>query len=212
MNRKSILNFIYKKTLCQNITTRFPWGWKSKELIEKQKIFLTENDEPFYHNFHSFESSDFLKHSKEAYNIIYKNYLDKTDFLDHRFTSPSLSIALNQLRETINEKEVENCPSDINTFNNYILSNKIEYKVTTCNFKLFGFTSKEEIKHNLFFGLSDPNFGDLRTQHPTKQILNVLYLSDKYYDILEWERDLLEFKPEWQVSNINNILPNNKFI
>ena len=92
---------------------------------------------------------------------------------------------------------------------NYILSNRIEYKPTTCNFKILGFTSKKEIKYNLFMGLANPDETELKSQHPTKQIINVLYLSDNFYDILEWERDLLEVNPEWQVSNINNILKKN---
>ena len=38
MNRKSILNLIYNKKLCDNLSsTRFPWGWKNKDLVEKQK-------------------------------------------------------------------------------------------------------------------------------------------------------------------------------
>lgn len=209
MSRKKILNFIYSRKLCENITTRFPWGWKSKDIIDKEKGILTETNEPFYHNYHSFESNDFLKYSKDAYNIIYKNYLDKVDFLDYKYTNPSLSIALNKLRNKIKNEDLNSCPRDINTIDNYILSNRIVYNVTTCNFKILGFTTKNEIKHNIFMGLASPDVNDLKSQYPTKQIINVLYLSEDFYDILEWERDLLELNPEWQVSNINNILPHN---
>ena len=211
MNRKCILNLIYKKQLCEkSCSTRFPWGWKSKDLIEKEKnIIIKSDNEPFYHNYHSFESNHFLEHSRSAYNIIYKNYLDKVDFLDRKFTTPSLSIALNKLRSKTDDKKLKQFPNDINTMENYMLSNKIEYKATTCNFKILGFTSKKEIKYNLFMGLANPDETNLKSQHPTKQLINVLYLSDKFYDILEWERDLLEVNPEWQVSNINNIFKKN---
>ena len=208
MNRKYILNLIYNKKLSNNLcSTRFPWGWKPKDLIEKQKetITNTENDK-FYHNYHTFESKHFLEHSKIAYDIIYKNYLDKKDFLDTKYTTPSLSIALNKLRSKSDDVKLKKYPNDIKTMENYILSNKIEYNVTTCNYKILGFTSKKEITYNLIMGLASPNNNELKSQHPTKQIINVLYLSDNFYDILEWERDLLELNPEWQVSNINNII------
>ena len=99
MNRKYILNLIYNKKLCDNLcSTRFPWGWKSKDLIEKQKeTIINAENEPFYHNYHTFESNYFLEHSKIAYDVIYQNYLDKKDFLDTKYTTPSLSIALNKL-------------------------------------------------------------------------------------------------------------------
>ena len=211
MNRKSILNLLYNKKLCEkSCSTRFPWGWKPKNIIkEEEEIIIKSNNEPFYHNYHTFESNHFLEHSRIGYNIIYKNYIDKVDFLDRQYTTPSLSIALNKLRSQSDEDKLKKFPDDIETIENYILSNKIEYKPTTSNFKILGFTSKKEIKYNLFMGLSNPDETDLRTQHPTKQIINVLYLSDNFYDILEWERDLLEITPEWQVSNINNVLFNN---
>ena len=208
MNRKSILNLIYNKKLCDNLSsTRFPWGWKNKDLMEKlkEKIINSENV-PFYHNYHTFESKQFLENSKFAYNIIYKNYLDKKDFLDTKYTTPSLSIALNKLRSKTDDNKLKKYPNDIDTSKNFILSNKIDYNVTTCNYKILGFTSKKEIEYNLIMGLANPNFAELKSQHPTKQIINVLYISDNFYDILEWERDLLELNPEWQVSNINNIL------
>ena len=208
MDRKSILNLIYNKKLCEKLcSTRFPWGWKPKDIIQEEEKFLVKsNDEPFYHNYHTFESNHFLEHSRNAYNVIYKNYLDKIDFLDKKFTTPSLSIALNKLRSKADDEKLNKYPDDSKTMQNFILSNKIEYKVTTCNYKILGFTSKKEIKYNIFMGLANPDETDLKSQHPTKQIINVLYLSDNFYDILEWERDLLEINPEWQVSNINNIL------
>ena len=159
----------------------------------------------FYHNYHTFESKHFLENSKNAYNIIYKNYLDNKDFLDTKYTTPSLSIALNNLRSKTDDDKLKKYPNDIDTLENFILSNKIDYDVTTCNYKFLGFTSKKEIEYNLIMGLANPNFAELKSQHPTKQIINVLYISDNFYDILEWERDLLELNPKWQVSNINNI-------
>jgi len=144
MSRKSLLNFIYKKQLCKNSsTTRFPWGWKPKELIEKEKeIIIKSDNEPFYHNYHTFESNHFLEHSRSSYNIIYKNYIDKVDFLDRQFTTPSLSIALNKLRSKSDDKKLKNFPDDIQTMENYILSNRIEYKPTTCNFKILHWNSQ----------------------------------------------------------------------
>ena len=208
MDRKYILNLIYNKKLSNNLcSTRFPWGWKPRDLIEKQKeTIINSKDKPFYHNYHTFESNHFLENSKFAYNIIYQNYINKNDFLDAKYTTPSLSIALNKLRNKIDDDKLKKYPSDIKTMENIILSNKIEYDVTTCNYKILGFTSKKELKYNLFMGLTNPDINNLKLQHPTKQIINVLYLSDNFYDILEWERDLLELNPEWQVSNINNIL------
>ena len=208
MNRKSILNLIYKKKLCENLCTNtFPWGWKSKKLIEREKnTIINSCNDSFYHNYHSFNSNYFLEHSKKAYNVIYKNYLDNIDFLDEKYTTPSLSIALNNLRKKIDEYKIKDYPSYIDIKEQLILTNDIKYKSTTCNFKILGVTSKKELEYNLFCGLDYPDSNNLKSQHPTTQIIKVLYLSNNFYDILEWERDLLELNPEWKVSNINNIL------
>jgi hypothetical protein len=55
-------------------------------------------------------------------------------------------------------------------------------------------------------GAIGPEVQHIWDQKPIKQVVNLLYESDNYYDIVEWERDLMLLNPTWQVSNINNLV------
>ena len=69
-----------------------------------------------------------------------------------------------------------------------------------------GFYNKEEIIHELSAGVIGPEVRKVWDQQSIKQKIKVLYESNEYLDILEWERDVMIPNQDWQVSNINQIL------
>ena len=97
-------------------------------------------------------------------------------------------------------------PKEIDVNKAKILNKSIKNEITTNNFKFFGYFDDNEITNQISIGMIGPEIRHLWDQIPVKQVINVSYKSDKFYDILEWERDLTIDEPEWQVSNINNIL------
>lgn len=141
-----------------------------------------------------------------AYNLIYKTYLKKNDFLDYEYTTPKLSITLNELRTDIGNNIISKLPIEIKVNKSKILNKNIKNEITTNNFKILGYYDKCEIYDEISIGMIGPEIRHLWDQKPVKQVVNVSYKSDRFYDILEWERDLTTKNPEWQVSNINNIL------
>lgn len=204
MIRKFVLYLFHEKQLCKNsCSQKYPWGWKSRNCIIDYKQIINNN---YDNNVKKINENHFLKNSIISYNKIYKTYLNEKDFLDFEFTTPKLSIALNNLRENSNNDIISKLPKEINVNKSIILSNSINNELTTNNFKFLGYYNKDEIVHQIITGAIGPEIRHLWDQLPSKQIINVLYQSDNYYDIIEWERNLLESNSEWQVSNINKII------
>lgn len=210
MFRKLSLLLIHEKKICSNSCSKtYPWGWKSKDIIlnyksnlDKKKI-ITKNLNEIKT---SFNEKKFLNDSIYAYNKIYTSYLKKKDFLDYEFTNPKLSIALNELRNNSNDDKILKLPEKISVKDSKILSNKIVNEITTNNFKFLGYYNFNEIVHQIVAGAVGPEVRYLWDQLPIKQKVNVLYKSENYFDIVEWERDLADEEPEWQVSNINKLI------
>ena len=214
MWRKFVLYLFHENKICEKICNKkYPWSWKSKKLINNYKNMLTENTNEYIKinqmakkNLNDFNQDIFVNSSIFAYNIIYKSYIDKVDFLDYQYTNPKLSIALNQIRNDTSEDLILNLPKKINVNNSTILSNVLKNEFTSDNFKMFGFYNNNEILQELVSGAIGPEVSHLWDQRPIKQVVNVLYESDEYCDILEWERDLSEEDPQWHVSNINILI------
>ena len=215
MWRKFVLYLIHENKICKNTCSKnYPWGWKSKDIISDYKKLLINKkyknikskESIIEKNINEFNEKKFLDDSIFAYNVIYKAYLNNEDFLDHQYTNPRLSIALNELRRNTCENLIVKLPEKIEVNNSVLLSNKIKNEVTTNNFKLFGFYNNAEISHHLSAGVIGPEILHIWDQQPIKQKINVLYKSENYYDIIEWERDLSEENSEWQVCNINKII------
>ncbi len=206
MLRKFMLHLVHDSNICLKICSKkYPWGWKSKEsLVNYKKLLYSQNKKIKTEN--EFNVDDFLSNSIFAYNLIYKSYIDNVDFLDYQYTNPSLSIALNNLRDYTCYESLNRLPREINVTKYKILSNKIKNEVTTNNFKFLGYYDNLEISHELSAGAIGPEVRYIWDQKPVKQVINVLYKSDDFYDIIEWERDLAEEDPDWQVSNINKII------
>ena len=155
--RKNILRLLHNFELCPNLCNiKYPWGWRSK-LNNKKLINKMEN--PMYTNFKSEDNREFIhklnfkNDSADAYKIIYKCYIKQKDFLDYCYTSPSLSLALNNLRENSN---INNLPSKIVLIDIKIINSWYEYGLTKSNDKFMGFYNKEEIIHELSAGVIGP--------------------------------------------------------
>lgn len=199
MWKKNILYLFHQTKLCNNsCSLKYPWGWKDKSLL-KQIIFNKTKKNNINH-------IEFINNTIHPYNLIYKSYLNKIDFLDYEYTNPSLSIALNKLRNNIDETIISKLPKEIVLTNTKILNNQIINSRLTCNSKFLGYFSKNQILNEIAIGMIGPEISHIWDEKPTKQIISVLYESDFFYDILEWERDLTLDNPEWQVSNINYII------
>lgn len=209
MLRKFTLHLFHENKICENICTiKYPWGWKSinnlyqfKEDLKEHKNYVIDKKLNM-----NFDEDHFLKHSIIAYNLIYKTYLKKNDFLDFEYTTPKLSIALNELRMDLDYNIIDNLPKEIEVSKSNIINKSIKNEITTNNFKFCGYFNNLEITDQITTGMIGPEIRHLWDQIPVKQVVNVSYKSDTFYDILEWERDLRTENPEWQVSNINNIL------
>jgi len=205
--RKELLRLLHNFELCPNLCNiKYPWSWRSKlnnkKLINKIKNpmdtnFKSEDNREFIHKL------NFKDDSADAYKIIYECYIKQKDFLDHCYTSPSLSLALNELREKSN---IDNLSSDIILIDVKIISSWYEYGLTKSNDKFMGFYNKEEIIHEISAGVLGPEVRKVWDQQSIKQKVKVLYESNEYLDILEWERDVMMPDQDWQVSNINKIL------
>lgn len=209
MLRKFTLHLFHENKICESICKiKYPWGWKSKNNIYQFKENLYKKNSNFVSTKleQNFDENDFLKNSIMAYNLIYKTYLKKLDFLDFEYTTPKLSIALNELRTDIDCDIINNLPIEIQVNKNDIINKSIKNEITTSNFKFLGYFDKFEISNQISTGMIGPEIRHLWDQLPVKQVVNVSYKSDNFYDILEWERDLTIKNPEWQVSNINNII------
>ena len=210
MFRKTLLHSFHKYELCNKICkNNYPWGWKTKKYIIKYKNYLiNKNSKNKEIKYELFNENEFLKNSFNAYNQVYKGYINNIDFLDFEYTSPKLSNALNFLRNEYSKKSIEKLPKNIDMYDSKILSCYVKNDITTNNFKFLGYYCNNQIGHEISAGAIGPEIKYIWDQLPNKQIINVLYKSDKYYDIVEWECDLLLNDPEWQISNINNILIN----
>lgn len=205
--RKEVLRLLHNFELCPKLCNiKYPWSWRSK--FHNKKLMNKHN----YSVNTDFESEDnreiihqlnFKKYSADAYKTIYKCYIKQKDFLDYCYTTPSLSLALNDLRDKSN---IDDLPSVINITDVKIIKSWYEFGLTKSNDKLMGFYNKEEIIHELTAGALGPEVRKVWDQQGVKQKIKVLYESDDYVDILEWERNMMIPDQDWQVSNINHIL------
>ena len=202
MWKKNILHLFHQTKLCNNrCTLKHPWGWKDESIL-RQIIF----DKPKINYIGDFNNVEFINNTIYPYNLIYKSYLNNIDFLDYEYTNPRLSIALNKLRGDIDANIIFSLPKEIVLKNIKVLNNVIGNSHTTCNSKFLGYFTKNQILNEITTGMIGPEMSHIWDANPTKQTVTVLYESEFFYDILEWERDLTSDEPNWQVSNINYII------
>lgn len=191
---------------CKKICSiNHPWGWKDKSQIERDNMKVLNKNEFFSYQKNENEN-EFMKNTIYPYNLIYKSFVNKVNFLDYQYTNPQLSIVLNKIRNITDDKLLNKLPNEINCIETKIISNDFKFDFFTCNTKYLGYFNKEEVYKEITKGFIGPEFDHIWNDRPLKQVINVLYKSEYFYDTLEWERDLTLEEPEWQVSNINYII------
>jgi len=198
LNKLHKLNIKINKNICLK---RYPWGFVS--MYEKKNIVNNLKFEESIMNKNSFFKIDNFKiNSEKCYKIIYNSYINNVNFLDYRYTSFPLSLTLNYLNQ---KNKNLNFEGEINLIDILILENTFKNEFIQTNDVKFS-DYKEHLWNNLLAGFIGPKNKLFLDNIKTKQILKVLYISDKYYDILEWERDITIPNQKWQVGNINNII------
>lgn len=182
-------------------TYKYPWGWIS-EYDKVELINKNFNDEHINHKNSYFDVENFKFNSSKAYELIYQKYVNQEDFLNYNYTSFPLSITLNYLNNNSNidliddELFVEdNEIIDISLKNSFIESNEIKFS-----------DYKEHIWNNLCAGIIGPENTLYWDNIQTKQIVRVIYYSEDFFDIVDWERDITYPNKKWQVANINEII------
>ena len=143
--QKELLKLLHNFKLCPNLcNVKYPWSWRSK-LTNKNLSYIKYS---VCKNFKSDDNREFIHHlnfkenSAEAYKIIYNTYIENKDFLDFCYATPSLSNALNQLR---NSSNISSLSKEINIKNINIIDSWFEFGLTKSNSKILGFYNKEEI-------------------------------------------------------------------
>jgi len=170
------------------------WGWiPQKEIIKfstsKKNIDL------------DFCKEEFEEGVKIGYKTIYKSWINKLDFTQYDYTVPKLSLALNQLNNSKENKQL-----NLDNIQVKILESNIEPGLVKNNSNFLGLWDKRLIKHELIAGAFGPENFDLWDKKPLKQIIKVKYQIDERIDIWEWERCLTIEDYNWCVSNINQII------
>ena len=113
MIRKNLFRIFYFPNLCENINTvKYPWGWKSKEEINKIKKYNLLKNEVNINDYelkyiHEYKVKEYCE---EIYKKTYYSYLNNYDFLNTNLLSPSLSNGLNYLRS---KSDIDNLNTNI---------------------------------------------------------------------------------------------------
>ncbi len=195
MNTLLIRSF-YRPQICMNLSLKYPWGWKSK--YYKQKIITSSSYDINLNN-------NFKEGSEYAYKKIYNTFIENKDFLNYCYTSPNLSNVLNDIRSSVN---IDNLENNIEIRSSKILNiwnvNDFFYN----NHKILGLYNNHEIFHQLSAGIIGPEVRHIWDQQPSKQIVRVLFESNKCFDIVDFESDKMLLQEEWQICNINEIIVN----
>jgi hypothetical protein len=201
-NIKKMLTRFEVNNMCNYI--KYPWGWMPlkdklmlKENLPKNDIYVEDKSRLFYHQYH------FRIESKDAYNLVYQKYLDKVDFFDYSFTTPSLSLALNYLHES---SDTSNLKDSIEIKDTEIIGTWLEYGNIEINHSLFNINNTEQLKHELIIGAIGPEIRYLWDQQAIKQVVRTSFQSEDFYDIIDWERSIMIPNQEWQIKNINNLI------
>ena len=205
MFKKYFLKTFFNPQLCNKINIKkYPWGWKSKEEIEKIINFEIPNenmsidyDRKFIHEY------NLNQYTENMYNKTYYAYYNNYDFLNSNLFCPKLANGLNYLREkrNINEFNV-----NINIKKITLLKNWIKYGRIKNSNKFLGLYDENEFIHEITAGMIGPEFQSIWDQQSIKQKVRILIELEDRKDIFEFERNLMTHNDNWQLCNINRII------
>ena len=108
----------------------------------------------------------------QGYKTIFNTYYRKDNFLNHLYTTPKLSIALNDLNQiTKHEPPL----LDFNSLKVYQLDSNIEYGLLKMNNKILGLWHPSYIKNEIMIGMIGHKFQSIWHQQPIRENKNILY-------------------------------------
>lgn len=194
-----IHSFKFNPNICNN-----HWGWMTQNEIKnisQKKIPKGDNIKLDLYNFNPIDDDEFINGTIIGYKTIYNSYFDKIDFLDHDYTQPELSIALNHLMKYNNYDKIE-----LKSINSKILGKWYEIGISKMNSNFLGLYDINIIKEEIVTGGIGPEIENLWDKKPMKEKIKVLYQIDNKLDVWEWERCLYTDDSNWCVSNINQII------
>ena len=149
------------------------------------------------------EKNIFKKGVIKGYEEIYNTFYKRGEFLDNLYTTPKLSLALNELNMI---REHQAPILDFNSVEVYILNSNVEYGLMKMNDKVLGYWTPAVMKQEIIIGMIGPEFQSIWHQQPIRENKNILYKFQNRIDIWTWQRCLLTKNSPWVVYNINNII------
>ena len=174
------------------------WGFlEQRDIYHKRRRCIGKIERECYNK------EEFERGVIEGYKTIFNTYYEKENFLNVSYTTPKLSIALNEL-----QSRLEHSPPvlDFQSLKVHILDTNIEYGILKTNDKILGLWTPKCIKQEVMIGMIGPEFQSIWHHQPIRENINVLYRFKNRYDIWTWQRCLFTENSPWIVYNINNII------
>lgn len=205
MIKKYFFKTFFNPNLCHKINVKEnPWGWKSKNDIQNIIDYPISNHcISFSHErkyIHEYKLNEF---TEEIYNKTYYAYINNYDFLNSSIFSPKLANGLNHLRSISNIEElgVDIKINKISLIGNWIKHGKIKNKN-----KFLGLYNDDEFIHEISTGIIGPEIQSIWDQQSIKQKVRLLIELENRSDVFDFERDMMIYNDNWQLSNINRII------
>jgi len=205
MLKKYFLKTFFNPILCNKINIiKYPWGWKSKEDIDKIIDFEISDEKMFvHHNRKSFHEYNLNKYTENMYINTYYAYYNDYDFLNSNLFCPKLANGLNYLRE---KRDIHVFDDNININKVTLLQNWIKYGKVKNKNKFLGLYDEHEFIHELTTGMIGPEIQSIWDQQSIKQKVKLLIELDDRKDVFEFERNIMIPDDYWQLCNINRII------
>jgi hypothetical protein len=191
MNRH-FFRFIHYPLLHRDIQIQsYPWGWISQEHIHKMVLKPTLSDTPYC-------TERFEEGAIQAYTTVFKNFVNKEDFTQKNYTTPALSLVLNDIHQNIDTTQL--LIPKIQQVK--IIKSWVEPGISPANNKILGMWSPKEAKEEFLTGMLGPE----TTVFPShdRVFVQVYYKSDNRRDVWVFESDIREIC--WKVNNMNGII------
>tara|TARA_Y200000002_G_C22643895_1_gene648246 strand:- start:469 stop:1101 length:633 start_codon:yes stop_codon:yes gene_type:complete len=206
---KYLFPLINKYKLTKINYNKHPWGWQSQKMIKK--IIINSDKTKYQPNGFNknineklkINEVDFLKGTKMGYKTIFKSFKNKINFLESKYMTPELSLAVNYIND-INKNKEKEIKVDVDNLQCSILTSWIEVGQANTNKNILGKLDLDLVEKEVISS-SVADFWDVYVG-PLKQKVKVLYKTNKRYDVWEWEKCLMKNYDDWTVSNINDIL------
>ena len=205
MIKKYFLKTFFNPILCSKINIiKYPWGWKSKEDIDKIIHFEISDKKMFiHHNRKYFHEYHLNQYTENMYMNTYYAYYNNYDFLNSNLFCPKLANGLNYLRE---KRNIHVFDENLKINKVTLLQNWIKYGKVKNKNKFLGLYDEHEFTHEIISGMIGPEIQSIWDQQSIKQKVKLLIELDNRKDVFEFERNLMIPNGHWQLCNINRII------